>query len=254
MPSVADATQSPAWKLAVTRSLVYSFLSRALAYPTPGHHAALRDRILPALEQLDTANQTADARLHVPASLDDMRAQHIAIFSITVSADCPDYESAYNGRDIFQQTQQMADVGGFYLANGLQAGGSQPERPDHITTELEFMSFLALKEAYALERLGDSELALAVEVQSLFLRDHLGCWGPGLGARIQARAGAESPFYAAAGELLTDWLGSECLRLKVVPARIMAEPQLEWPEPDDGVCGAAGDCPLISLDEIGVAR
>ena len=252
MPSVVAATQSSAWTTAVTRSLVYAFLSRGLAYPTLEHQAVLRSYILPALEQMDTAKETAVARLQLPEHLDDMRAEHTAIFSLTVSADCPDYESAYNPRDIFQQTQQMADVGGFYLANGLQAGGVQPERPDHITTELEFMSFLALKEAYALEHMGESEQAIAIETQSLFLRDHLGCWGPGLGDRIEARADGQSTFYAAVGALLTKWLSAECLRFNVAPVRIVAEGQLEWPEPDDGACGAAGDCPLISLDEIEV--
>ena len=249
-----DATQSLAWQMAVTRSFVYAFLCRALAYPTTEHHAALRERIVPALEQLDTTNETAVARRHIPAQLDDMRAEHTAIFSLTVSADCPDYESAYNSRDVFQQTQQMADVGGFYRAQGLEAGGAQAERPDHITTELEFMSFLALKEAHVIEKLGEHELDMTREAQCLFLRDHLGCWGPGLGGRIEARAGAASPFYAAAGGLLTNWLSAECVRFDVVPANIMTEPQLEWPEPEDGACGAAGDCPLIGLNEIEVQR
>lgn len=250
MPSIVDVTESPAWRLAVTRSFVYAFLCRALAYPTAAHHAALLERVVPALEQLDEDDETAAARRAIPDELAEMRAQHTAIFSLTVSADCPDYESAYNGRDVFQQTQQMADVGGFYRANGVQVGGAGAERPDHITTELEFMSFLALKEAYAIEVHGEAELAMAVDVQTLFLRDHLACWAPALGARIEARAAGTSALYAAAGALLVSWLSAECARLGVTPARVLAEPQIEWPEPDDGTCGAAGDCPLINLDEI----
>ena len=254
MPPLAEATLSPAWHLAVTRSFVYALLCRVLAYPTLAHQAALRERIIPALEKCDVEGQTAELRRAIPDALDEMRAQHTSIFSLTVSADCPDYESAYNSRDVFQQTQQMADVGGFYRANGLRVGGAESERPDHITTELEFMSFLALKEAYALETRGDDELAAVVQAQMLFLRDHLACWGPGLGSRIVARAGGVSPLFAAAGALLTSWLGAECTRLGVEPASQIAEPQLEWPEPDDGACGAAGDCPLIALDEIEVAQ
>lgn len=256
MPSTNEAPtngkQSLAWQAAVTRSFIYAFLCRALAYPTAEHRAALQERIVPALDQMDVANETAAARRVIPDQLDDMRAEHTAIFSITVSPDCPDYESAYNSNDIVQQTQQMADVGGFYRAHGLEPGGSQTERPDHITTELEFMSFLALKEAYAIETLGADEIDMTREAQSLFLRDHLGCWGPGLGGRIEARAGSASPFYAATGGLLTNWLSAECARLEVVPANIITEPQLEWPEPDDGACGAAGDSPLIGLHEIEV--
>ena len=254
MPTAVEATPSAAWELAVARSFVYALLCRTLAYPTAAHHAALREIIIPALKVFDGDGETAELRRAIPDAIDQMRAEHTAIFSLTVSADCPDYESAYNSRDVFQQTQQMADVGGFYRAHGLQVGGDESERPDHITTELEFMSFLALKEAYALETCGGEELAAVVEAQTLFLRDHLACWGPGLGARIEARAGGVSPLFAAAGTLLTSWLAAECERLGVAPARVMAEPQLEWPEPDDGACGAAGDCPLISLDEIEVTR
>jgi TorA maturation chaperone TorD len=254
MPSLAEATLSPAWQLAVTRSFVYALLCRVLAYPTLAHQAALREHLIPALQEFDGEGKTAEVRRALPDTLDEMRAQHTSIFSLTVSADCPDYESAYNSRDVFQQTQQMADVGGFYRANGLQVGGEESERPDHITTELQFMSFLALKEAYAIETRGKDELATVIEAQTLFLRDHLACWGPGLGSRIEARAGGVSPLFAAAGALLTSWLGAECTRLGVEPALHIAEPQLAWPEPDDGACGATGDCPLISLDEIEVAR
>jgi len=236
---------------------MYTFLGRALAYPNQEHQAVLREHIAPILAQLDLAEGTAplrEALRGVDTPLEERRAAHTALFTLTVSADCPDYETAYDPRDIFQQAQAMADVAGFYRAYGLQVGGLEHQRPDHISTELEFISVLAFKEAYALENLGQPEAEATREAQSLFLRDHLGCWGPAFGRRVRARADGANSFYAAVGALLTDWLIDECDRLDVIPARSMEEPRLDWLEPDDGACGVQGDCPLIGIDEIPVAN
>ncbi len=257
MNSTDQRAQDLDHKTAIVRGLMYTFLGRALAYPNQEHQAVLRDHIAPILAELDLAEGSESLRealRGVDTPLEERRAAHTALFTLTVSADCPDYETAYDLRDIFQQAHAMADVAGFYRAHGLQVGGLEHQRPDHISTELEFMSVLAFKEAYALENLGRHEAEITREAQSLFLRDHLGCWGPAFGRRVRARAGGADSFYAAVGGLLTDWLTDECDRLDVVPARSMEEPRLDWPEPDDGACGAQGDCPLIGIDEISVAN
>lgn len=252
-----SAVQSPEWQSALARSLVYSFLSRAIAYPNPEHQAVLKDRIAPALSGMDGESSVPaglrEALLMVDRPLDTMREEHSAVFTMTVSADCPDYETAYNCRDVFQQAHAMADVAGFYRAQGLEVGGRQHERPDHITTELEFMSFLALKEAYAIENLGPEKSAMVREAQALFLREHLGCWGPSLGRRIEAHAGDQT-FYAAVGRALAGWLADECSRLGVEPTQVVDEPLLAWPGPDDGSCGAEADCPVINFDDIPLER
>ena len=257
MNSTDPRTQRLEHNGAIVRGLMYTFLGSALAYPNQEHQAVLREHIAPIIAQLDLAEGTAplrEALRGVDTPLEERRAAHTALFTLTVSADCPDYETAYDPRDIFQQAQAMADVAGFYRAYGLQVGGLEHQRPDHISTELEFMSVLAFKEAYALENLGQPEAEATREAQSLFLRDHLGCWGPAFGRRVRARADGANSFYAAVGALLTDWLIDECDRLDVIPARSMEEPRLDWLEPDDGACGVQGDCPLIGIDEIPVAN
>lgn len=237
---------------------MYAFLCRAFAYPGPAHLEALRDDILPALAgfELDDATTVAVSQVveAIGAPLEALRAAHTALFTLTVSADCPDYETAYASDDIFQQTQAMADVGGFYRAHGLDVGGIEQERPDHITAELEFMSFLALKEAYAIDRLGEAELEAIREDQVLFLRDHLGVWGPEFGRRVEAQTSTEPTFYAAVGKALSGWLREECEAFEVTPADRSLVAHVEWPEADDGVCGSEGECPLIGLDQIRMAR
>jgi TorA maturation chaperone TorD len=44
---------------------------------------------------------------------------------------------------------KLADVAGFYAAFELTPATARPDMEDHIAAELEFMSVLALKEAYA---------------------------------------------------------------------------------------------------------
>ncbi|MEP7215854.1 MAG: molecular chaperone TorD family protein [Anaerolineaceae bacterium] len=258
MQSPSIAIESPVLQTAILRSYVYAFLCRALAYPSPEHRSALGEEILPAMSGFELDDEVVAAvrqsRAFIEAPLDVSRAVHTSVFTLTVSADCPDYETAYDSHDIFQQTQTMADVGGFYRAHGLEVGGIEQERPDHIATELEFMSFLASKEAHAIENFSDAEVDVTRESQALFLRDHLGCWGPEFGRRVEARAGLEAPFYAAAGRALSSWLEDECEFFDIAPtSKLLASP-LQWPEPDDGVCGSAGECPLIGLEQIQVER
>lgn len=255
MQSIGDATQSQEWQTAVSRSLVYTFLSRALAHPAAEHLAVLTERVVPVLaEFVDDEEAPAglrDALRGVAAPLEELRDAHTAIFTMTVSPDCPDYETAYCGGDVFKQAHAMADVAGFYRAHGLEPGGQQYERPDHITTELEFMGFLARKEAYAIENLGKDEVQMCTEAQALFLQSHLGCWGPSLGRRIEAQAGQGS-LYQAVGRALASWLAGECARFDVVPEQVLEEPTLDWLGPDDGECGAEAGTPVIGIDDIPV--
>lgn len=250
MNLVSEVTAKPAWQDAIARSAVYTFFSRALAYPDPVQIGILQERILPIVLELQLEGPAGeairDAVAGLRAPLDSLRARHTSLFSLTVSPDCPDYETAYLSRDVFQQTEVMADVAGFYRAHGLEVGSQLYQRPDHITTELEFMGFLTRKEAYAIEHLGEEQQEMAHEVQALFLRDHLACWGPALGRRIASRdEGAGSP-YGPVGRALAEWLAIECEKFDITPAHSVDEPILEWPELDDGTCGVEAECPAMA--------
>jgi TorA maturation chaperone TorD len=76
----------------------------------------------------------------------------------------------------YRQSQEMADISGFYRAFGFQVGGEQRERPDHLASELEFLYVLSLKEAYAAQQGIDEHVEVCVEARHAFLRDHLGRW------------------------------------------------------------------------------
>ncbi len=139
----------------------------------------------------------------------------------TLTADMSPYEGQYGTLNLYQQSEELADVAGFYRACGLTAPVT--ERVDHLAVELEFMSFLAQKEAYALH---ESQLDRAEdmrELQKKFLTEHLARWVPSFAARFERR----EPKLAAE---LREWvmsdlraLGGEMAQVRFVDLRAAGE-------------------------------
>jgi len=93
----------------------------------------------------------------------------------------------------------IASLQAEYRSMGLTSLGSA-EAPDHIATELEVMSYLCGVEADARES-GQETLAKdTLEVESRFVRRHLGVWIPMFASRVLAANPA--PFYDRASELV----------------------------------------------------
>lgn len=246
--SSAPHTRAPSdndvWMEAIARSAIYALLSHTVAYPTAERIDALKTDLRPFLTGIEVDGAEIDVALadllrQLDTPIADVQHAHTMQFSHIVSPDCPTNETAYSVRDVFQQAQTMADIAGFFHAHGVQVGGRERERPDHIGAELEFISFMARKEAQAL-RAGEREhIDECQRTQATFLRDHLGCWGSSLGRRIDRLA--LSPFYAATGTLLNLWLQHDMATLGVTPQRDLDEPLPQPPpEDEDAPCGVAG--------------
>ena len=232
---------------APARSALYALLARTLAYPTADRLAQVRAQVAPLLREIEFGPASLRhgvaqllARLDTATPQEWERA-YIDLFTLTVSPDSPTWETAYSASDVIQQSQRMADIAGFYRAHGLQLGGAARERPDHIATELEFLSFMARKEAVAIEALGPEQVDEWRRTQVHFLADHLGCWGPALGRRIQRLA--QGSVYAPVGALLTAWLEAEMAALDARPAEHLDQPA-PLPEPGDDACGPTDGCDL----------
>ena len=169
---------------ALARGHIYRFLSTAFAYPVPVGYRTL---------QAELSQEAASARalLRWPVKEFDtvcdalrncarerFEAEHVAAFGHTTAADVPAYEARYGARHLFQETQCMADVAGFYRAFGFEEADAPRERPDHIAVELEFMHVLAIKEAVALSHGWVEQAEVCRDAQAQFLRDHLARWTP----------------------------------------------------------------------------
>lgn len=219
----------------VQRGAVYALLAHSFAYPDPSHMAALRDiaRTCRSLTLGTALEKLAAIALELNPA--DSERVYIRIFTLSDSPDCPRYETAYLAKDLFQLTAQMADIAGFYRAFGVEA--KEGNRPDDICTELEFMSFLCRKQAFAVEQLGRHAARQAARAQRLFLAEHLSRWAPAFGSRVEMHAGGHS-FYGAAGHALVDWVRADCARLRVVPREPAEGPGPAWCEPEDNACRA----------------
>lgn len=128
----------------------------------------------------------------------------------------------------------LADLAGFLEAFGVSAAGAPP---DHIATELELASLLALKEAYAHAEGWPDRAELARHAYEQLLSAHLVRWLPRFAARVQEAA--PGSFYAAVADVLARLIEAETERLGV---EVACEPApLEHHEDEAFDCASA--CP-----------
>lgn len=227
---------------AIRRAQVYGFLAEAFLYPRDNwtEDIGLVIDIVRALGWVDV-------RVTLPAvHFAELQAAHRHAFGIAGSL-C--YETEYGLPHEYRQSQEMADIAGFYRAFGFSLGGRQRERPDHIAVELEFMYALALKEAYALETGIPEHLEICQAAQSKFLQDHLGRW-VGLFAQGVAHNAPDS-LYVALAQFTADFVQADAERLGVS----LDTPQLSdvqhTPFDPDFSCA---DCAVAGLGEQGFIR
>ena len=230
-------------KGALVRASVYRLLGGAFVHPTPARLDALALAAATAAAASEGPLRDKLARFALAASEADAAAvadEHMFLFGRQVR--CSPYESAYSGLSPFgDKSARLADVAGFYEAFGLNPAAAQPDMEDHVGAELEFMSALALKEAYARAE-GDGEsLEITRGAEIRFLTDHLGRW-----ADAFAGAVAEAtplPLYTEAASLLAAWVRAEVEDLGAAPSRVTGPDQVDPGEGEPFSCPRAGEEP-----------
>jgi len=219
---------------AIDRSRMYKMLAQAFQYP--GKHlldffssSDFEDVVNSYLGEEDSRNiQQSIQQLREVVlkrtpedTLKQLESEYNRLFAHLGSATCPLYETEYGYDNIFQKTQAMADIAGFYRAYNLEVSDDKSERVDFLPTELEFMAFLTVKEAYALEHHEQEHLEICLDTQRKFIQDHLGRWVP-LFSKILTKVDA-GRFYLQCGEVLDEVLQSEIAYLGVQP-KVVAAP------------------------------
>jgi len=236
---------------AYCRATVYSALALGFRPPTeetisrivePENTAALTD----AAAFLDSDGKSAltaaiETVAHAGriggAALD---SSYRTLFGHTARGGVTPYETEYGNEAIFQQPQELGDLMGFYRAFGLMVKGTEHERADHISCECEFLSFLAMKEAYALEHRDLAMLEETIKAEKLFLRDHLGRFLPSFAQQL-SREDATG-FYTKLAELCLRFVSQETDRLAIHLGTVNLPLR---PANDDRVpmaCGSGTEC------------
>ncbi len=140
----------------------------------------------PAWEEVARTLEAAD-----PSQL---ASAHVELFDRGVGPDaCPPFESAHRsegrpGAEAALYAQLRRD----YQTFGLQPA-TTAITPDHITVELEAMSWLCRIERQ--QREAGRSVAMTLARQQAFLRDHLVSWIPSFASQL--RRADRHPFYSA---------------------------------------------------------
>jgi DMSO reductase family type II enzyme chaperone len=198
---------------AIRRAQVYRFLADAFLYPGENW---LEDLPLLAdiLRDLEFGILEFGLLEFGVWDLLALQTKHRHAFGL-VGSLC--YETELGLPHEYRQSQEMADIAGFYRAFGFNIGGQVRERPDHISAELEFMHVLALKEAYAAERDVLEHVEICIDAQRKFLQEHLGKW-VGLFAESLARSAEEGP-YVKLAHFAADFVEADAKRFGVTVER-----------------------------------
>ncbi len=237
--------------LALCRATLYSAL--ALGFQPPTEETITRltseknvEALAEAATALDPDRETDLASAArgpgavKPLTVGELSESFQYFFGHTVRGAVPPYETEYGTEGLFQQPHEMGDLMGFYRAFGLTLDIKLHERADHVSCECEFLCFLALKEAYALDHGDGPMLEETRKATRFFLRDHLGRFVPAFTKSLarEDRGG----FYGALADLCYKLVTQDCSRFGVPlgPKSLSLRPAT-----DDRVpmaCGSGAEC------------
>lgn len=143
-----------------------------------------------------------------------LKVEHARLFIGPFKLLAPPFGSVYLETGGALMGESTVDVRRRYREAGLDL--ALKEVPDHISIELEFMHFLACKEAQAVHD-GDASGADACRgKQKAFLSDHLGRWISEFAERIAEHA--SSGFYRKLGAAIKAFIPSDLKALEAGPA------------------------------------
>lgn len=214
--SAAFGEPEPAWLARLAESSVEAELRCAAA--ALGINGCLIDAVLESFKQ-GGANEEAYTRL----------------LGHTVRSTVPPYELEYRSAEVFQQSQTLADIVGFYRAFGVDTAGPATERADHVAAEWEFFAVLSMKEALA-QREADRDCCVSAE--RVFLEEHAAAWMPAFFGRI--RKADSTSFLACVSNLAEAVLCSRCSDLGTSVGPKWLELRSISEEDSSITCGAAG--------------
>jgi DMSO reductase family type II enzyme chaperone len=188
----------------IARSRMYALLAEGFRYPDAETHSGFADGAYAASLADALGERAPDQRLRVADPLVDLAAAYLSAFETDIPEPSASlYEGTY--RQQGQRPALLLELKGFYRNFGLEMGDAANDLEDTVTAELEFMQFLAAKQAQAQE--GSLPVVPYVRAQRDFLERHLAQWLPELRKDIAAKV--KHPFYVALGELASEFVARD---------------------------------------------
>lgn len=109
----------------------------------------------------------------------------------------PAVESSYDPNALAGRGPLLADIAAFHKAFAYSPEKPPAEVPDHLAAQLDFLSYLALKIAFAIESGQTENARIADQAYSKFLQEHLFTWVQAFRERLENTA---PPFFIQAAE------------------------------------------------------
>ncbi|HEX3011683.1 MAG TPA: molecular chaperone TorD family protein [Syntrophomonadaceae bacterium] len=188
--------------------MVFSWMSKAVDYPdekfaedlTRGQFIHnLSDEKARAIKEYTDAFESADELLL------DLQKDYTRMCFVSKPRLVPLFESVYKEGKLYQDsTFQIARL---YDKAGIKLGKEFKLPPDHITLELEFMSYLIFQEIEAIKNGNKENEDMALQLQKEIMDKHLIKFGLSLGDRLTQHA--KTRFYHGLGDILKDFLQFE---------------------------------------------
>jgi DMSO reductase family type II enzyme chaperone len=197
----------------LARSFTYQRLAVGFRYPHEEVYTLLAGPSLyedlhescTILGYTDCAQNVSKLGTNAVLALAGMESAYLDAFEDTDGRGkfCPLYEGTY--RPDLSRSKLLVELKALYHHFGLLLAAEDNELPDHVTAELEFMHFLALKEAQCLE--SGSDAAPYIRAQRDMGAHHLQPWFRALAS--PARSLIPEGFYRHWVELTSDFISLE---------------------------------------------
>jgi TorA maturation chaperone TorD len=150
--------------------------------------AASRWRLLSLFFQLPTPETRRELRLLARVATRELAAlagewagvplkQAAAEFHRVLGAGgIPAVESSYDPNALAGRGPLLADIAGFHEAFAYRPERPPAEVPDHIAVQLDFLSYLSFKVAFAFHEGQEEKARIALEAHRRFVEQHLAAW------------------------------------------------------------------------------
>ena len=187
-----DSLQAPTEVQTANRSRAYHLLAQSFGFPSAAFYELIRTgeywqalsgllSELPFDLRLSNLESPAAKLGAIDVEYQDFEAAYIRLFDIgaTGRPPCPLHAGEYATASRLKVMEELIRC---YEYFGLTLPERDRELPDHVTTEFEFMHYLAFKEAHALHT--NLDPAPYRRAQADFLERHPATWLPLLRRRL----------------------------------------------------------------------
>lgn len=198
-------------EMALARADVYRLLSAAFFYPGKEEMETLRELAADVEDSINLLPYDIKTEYQAfsgdvaKADAEGLRPEYTEMFLTRMF--CPPTETVY-GKNSFNTPNILGDISGYYKAFGFTLS-DKAEVPshDHVAVELEFMSFLELKIAYALEEDNKENLDICLTAKKGFLAEHIGRWVWVFGQNLITRSSED--YFKSLGQLICKFFDAE---------------------------------------------